>query len=117
MQNANSNKDYLTWEKSRNTTPETAKLFTEILREAFGEQDNVVIGHHLTFVGLDGDADEIPSADTLIFDHFIARRIWGEEKYLDFLKLLVVVPVENRDQLLAQLYYNRDKIQSKEAVA
>lgn len=110
MQNDNGDKDYLVWEKQRNVKPETKQLFTDILQEAFGKQDDVVIAHHLTFVGTDGDADEIPSADTMIFDHFIAKRIWGEENYLDILSQLAMTPCDGRDALLARMYYNRDGV-------
>lgn len=95
-------KDYLAWENARNHA--ARDLYRDILHAAFGTAEEVVIGHHLTF---DGDEpDEIPSADTMIFDHDIARRLWGAD-YQHQLMLLVCEPCDTRDALLARLFYGR----------
>lgn len=100
-----------TYENQRNR--DHADLYKAIIRECFGVTD-VIIAHHLTYVssykenGFDYEAvEEIPSADCLIFDHEIAKRIWGEENYLWNLKLLACEPTETRDALLAKLYHER----------
>lgn len=100
-----SRKDYLTWENGRNHRAK--KLYTDIMHEAFGASEGIVIGHHLTFD--EDDPDEIPSADTLIFDHTVARKIWGSG-YLDVLRQLAQVPCELRDDLLGTLYYGREMV-------
>lgn len=89
-------------------------LYKAIIREVYGVQD-VIIAHHLVYVTTevrDGFTyqivQEIPSADTLIFDHYVAHTLWGD-KYRDKLTLLAHAPVERRDALLEDLYYGRKK--------
>src|SRR5690348_13154117 len=71
------------YENDRNAA--AADLFKAIIREACGVKD-VIIAHHLVYVNeeqRDGFTyqvvEEVPSADTLIFDHDIAQKIWGEK--------------------------------------
>lgn len=97
-------KDYLSYENARNH--KAKKLYADILHEVFGRNEEVVIAHHLTFDG--ENPDEIPAADTLIFDHNVARKIWGAG-FLDVLRQLATVPCEVRDDLLGTLYYGRAK--------
>lgn len=100
------------YENDRNT--ESADLFKAIIREVFGVQD-VICGHHLAYQWQERREDgftytfvqEIPSADTLIFDHDVAKRLWGEDKYLDKLRVLAVTPVEERDSVLKSLWEQR----------
>lgn len=98
------------WENDRNAL--AAGLFKSIIREACGVTD-VIVAHHLVYVNeekRDGFnyeiVEEIPSADTLIFDHDIAKRIWGDE-WRAALTRLALEPAETRDVLLAHLYTNR----------
>lgn len=98
------------WENDRNA--EHAELFKDIIREAYGVKD-VIIAHHLVYVATekrDGFeyqiVEEIPSADSLMFNHEIAHRIWGTQ-WKEILTMLVLEPVESRDRLLSQLYYGR----------
>lgn len=101
------------YENDRNVA--SAKLFEDIICEAFRVLDNkVIVAHHLTFVRSERRSDgfdyqvvqEIPSADALIFDHDIAERLWGPE-FQHILTLLALRPIATRDQLLAELYYGR----------
>lgn len=90
-------------------------LYKDIIREAYGVQD-VIIGHHLVYQteykNTDGFVyqlvEEIPSADSLIFDHEVAQKIWGK-KYRVILSKLAMEPVETRDALLKKLFYSRVK--------
>jgi hypothetical protein len=98
------------YENDRNA--DAADLLKAIIREAFGVTD-VIIGHHLVYVtsehrdGFEFQiVEEISSADTLIFDHDIARRIFGEG-FKDVLAMLAQEPAETRDELLATFYHNR----------
>jgi len=52
---------------------------------------------------------EIPSLDTLWFEHTVAKKLWGDD-YLKVLGRLACEPVETRDQLLANLYYGRHSV-------
>ncbi len=102
------------WENDRNVT--SRDLFKAIIREVFGVED-VIIGNHLTYSKTDTRPDgfnyevveEIPSADTLIFDHDVARKLWGEDRYLSVLAQLAACPCETRDALLAQMYASREQ--------
>ena len=98
------------YENDRNA--DSAELFKDIIREAYGVKD-VIIAHHLVYVtvekrdGFDYEiVQEIPSADSLIFDHAVAKKIWGEQWRL-ILTRLAAEPVETRDSLLHMLYYGR----------
>lgn len=96
-------KDYLLSENTRNRN--NHKLYEAILREAFGKEDSVLVAHHLTFDG-SSEPDEIPSADTMIFDHDIAQRIWPNT-YKENLAELATLPCDERDARLEELFYNR----------
>ena len=100
------------------------QLFLDILREVHGDRmpdpDDAMIAHHLTVVLSDTVKDaagrelevevveEYPAADTLIFDHEVARKLWGN-RWPEVLCQLVMAPVAARDELLAKLYYGRAK--------
>lgn len=103
------------WENDRNQNKRD--LFKAIIREVYGAQD-VIVAHHLAYVAQeerveDGrqyhyeQVEEIPSADTLIFDHDAARKLWGEAHYLNVLARLAMEPVACRDDVLEQLYKQR----------
>jgi hypothetical protein len=99
------------YENDRNA--ESNDLFKAILKECFGVTD-VIIGHHLIYVQEEQREDgftyqvieEIPSADTLIFDHAIAKHIWGPT-WQSKLVWLAMEPPETRDVLLRKLWNNR----------
>lgn len=99
------------YENDRNT--ENSALYKAIIREVYGVTD-VICGHHLVYQKEERHADgftytfvqEIPSADTLIFDHDVAKRLWGEQHYLQVLTKLATEPVESRDKLLGELFYS-----------
>lgn len=72
-------KDYLGVENARNKA--NAKLYEALIKAAFGQHNDVLVGHHLTFEQ-HGDIDtenEIPAADTLIFDHLLMQAVFGDE--------------------------------------
>ena len=86
----------------------SAELFIAMIREAYGDIEWVGCEHHTMFKRLGGSQiGSIPSADSLIFDHSIAKRIWGE-RYLDYLIQLAVRPAETRDVLIRKMYETRE---------
>jgi hypothetical protein len=99
------------YENDRNG--ENADLYKAIIREAYGVTD-VICGHHLVYQVEDKRADgftytfveEVPSADTLIFDTDVAQRLWGD-KWKSVLTILAVTPIAERDALLHDFYYGR----------
>jgi hypothetical protein len=50
--------------------------------------------------------DELPSADMLIFDHDVAKKLWGDN-WQAVLTQLALIPISERDAKLAELYYGR----------
>lgn len=102
----NKPKDYLGAENARNK--QHAKLFEDIIRAAYGHNNDVLIGHHLTFEehGNINTENEIPAADTLVFDHDLMGRVFGPQMY-EVLHELAMLPVEKRDLRLAELFYGR----------
>lgn len=95
--------DYLTWENNRNAR--NAKLYTDIINVAFGKVD-VIVGHHLTFEqhGNIKTENEVPSADTLLFDTNVAQRVFGEH-WKAMLHELALTPCEARDAMYAVEFY------------
>src|SRR5262249_5784133 len=100
------------YENDRNAA--SRELFKAILQEVYGA-DQCIIAHHLVYEAIekrDGFdfrvIEEIPSADTLIFDHDVAKTLWGAH-WKASLTQLALEPVETRDALLAHLYYGRPK--------
>lgn len=89
------------------------ECFKEVIRKVYGVQD-VIVGHHLVYVVAYKDKDgfeiqvieEIPAADTLLFDHDVAQKLWGDE-WQGVLTRLACTPVGDRDELFRSLYYGR----------
>ena len=94
-------KDYLTSENERNKAH--AALYEQMLRHAYREQRDcaVLIGHHLTFQfgGSIETENEIPSADTLLFDHDIMTRLFGDRAPM-VMRALASVPATERETLV-----------------
>lgn len=94
-------KDYLGSENARNK--QYAELWVQLIQLAYGGNNAVLVGHHLTFEA-DGNIDtenEIPSADCLIFDHTIMKAVFGDMA-LDIMSALARLPCEQRDARLAE---------------
>jgi hypothetical protein len=95
------------FENDRNA--ESAELFKAIIRKVFGVTD-VIVGHHLVYVATERDengytiqvVEEIPSADALIFDHDVARKLWPED-WVQNLAWLAMTSQDQRDAVLANL--------------
>ena len=95
-------KDFLGFENARNKL--NAELYTRILKIAYPDQTDVLVGHHLCFEK-HGDIqteNEIPSADTLIFDHEIMRAVFPND-WREVLGALARESAETRDDLLKRL--------------
>lgn len=92
-------------ESKRNT--DNIDVFEGMIRESHEGVKTVVAGHHIMFMR-EGQPlpGEISSADTLIFDHVVAQRVWGEG-YKEVLTKLALEPIATRDALLRELYCGR----------
>jgi hypothetical protein len=82
-------------------------IFEAMIRAACDGVTFVAAGHHIMFMQTGYPIPgEVPSADALIFDHEVAKVVWGD-RYRDILTKLALEPTETRDALLRQLYYTR----------
>jgi hypothetical protein len=86
----------------------SAVLFEEMLRHAFGAEIVVIVGHHLTIEDSSGTArenvlteNEIPSADTFMFDHEIMTARFGDDAIM-VMQSLASTRTDDRDALLAE---------------
>src|SRR5689334_9675890 len=98
-------KDFLGFENARNK--EHAALYTSILQVALQSerQLSVLIGHHLC-LEINGDLNtenEIPAADTLIFDHEIMSAVFGD-RAINIMQQLAAVPCQLRDEHLSKFF-------------
>lgn len=101
--------NYTVFENNRNR--QNAELFTNMLKVAFPNRAiHVMSSHHICFM-LDNNfhtIDEIPSADTLMFDHFIMSRIFGENRAVRLMQYLACLPAARRDTALAREFSMRE---------
>lgn len=105
-------KYYLQSENDRNT--HHGSIFIDIIKRAFGADDVVMVGHHFVFEPAESmqkldltKLNEIPSADTILFDHDIMREVFGARDYIHIMQDLAAQPVETRDSLLREYYNHR----------
>lgn len=93
------------WENDRNAT--SRDLIHNVFRHLYGDNVQTIIAHHLCYQIQDGDyfvVEEIPSIDTLIFDHNIARKLWGD-KWLSVLQTFAILAPEERDYAFGCYFY------------
>ena len=87
-----------------NRNRDHAELWEAMIKCAYPEVTGVGCGHHIMFKRPDRIApDEYPSADCLIFDHEVARAIWGHD-YKFTLSRLAMEPPETRDVMVRKLF-------------
>lgn len=110
------------WENDRNA--ESRDLLKAIVREVYGAED-VIVAHHIAYVAKEErtendehgiprtyhyeTVEEIPSSDTLIFDHDAARKLWGSA-WQTILTKLALEPVETRNALLGKFWAARNQL-------
>lgn len=96
-------KAWISFEGKRNRT--NAMLYAALITKAYGTEFEMFIGHHLAYkpqASAIVTLDEIPSADTLLFDHEIMRANFGP-RYIEVMQQLVAQPCEERERLLERL--------------
>lgn len=95
-------KDYLGEENLRNKMH--APLFVRMLKEAWGPNYDVLIGHHICYQqhGNIDTENEIPAADTLLFDHDIMTKLFGDRAVCVMRELATLKPGE-REKKVEQL--------------
>lgn len=100
-------KDYLGSENARNK--DHADLYEDLIHRAFGADCDVLVGHHITFEkhGHIKTENEVPSADTLLFDHDIMGRIFGREAPA-VMRALAGLDCDNREAELRRCLHRFD---------
>lgn len=68
-------KDWLSSETNRNRR--NARLFALALRLAYGKDQEISIAHHMTYGKDVEQEEEVPSADTLLFNHDFMELLFG----------------------------------------
>lgn len=93
-------------ENNRNT--HNGMTFIALIQRAWDNHEVVMVGHHFVIApreamrALDlSQNNEIPSADTLIFDHDVMGCVFGKSEALRIMAALSQVPREARETLLA----------------
>jgi hypothetical protein len=100
-------KFYMAAENKRNAA--STAMFQRFFRKAFGDEHEIVlVGHHFMIEPQTGNPEEdlrhmneVPSADTAIFDHPLMTAVFGEYA-IKIMAHLATVPTEGgeRDKLL-----------------
>ena len=108
--------EYLGTENARNKRD--AELLTRIVKKAFGNDEqeiDVIVGHHITFTVNKNiqTVNEIPSADTLCFDHSIMKAIFGKDAPSVMMRL-AQRPAAERDALLRSYLDHKDGLSAEE---
>lgn len=97
--------NYLADEQARNHA--SVQLFADILKAAYPEHKvTILVGHHICFMFNDDfdTMDEIPAADSLIFDPELMFRVFGQRS-LDIMARLATLPLAERDAELRREFY------------
>lgn len=104
-------KKYLVEEDTRNRKHH--HVYERFLRLAVGQGAHILVAHHLTFElpvadGDDGEPNEIPSADTMMFCHVLMDKAFGVRSH-DYMLSLAAVPVEVRDGLFEDMVIQEEE--------
>lgn len=115
-------KYWLAWENERNV--QHGPVFIELIRRAFAVDEVVMVGHHFVFEPkaamqhLDlTKLNEIPSADTLLFDHEIMSEVFGPADAIDIMVALARLPAAKRDPYVRDRLAQLPPLVSRKAVA
>lgn len=94
------------WEAENARNERNVALFRAMILKAYPDTELVVAGHHIFHKRPGGPAEEIPSADWLLFDHTIAQAVWGEN-WQHALRLLASTPADLRDDQTRVMFNQR----------
>lgn len=113
-------KYWLQCENDRNT--HHGDVFISLIKRAFGVDEVVMVGHHFVFepqsamTALDlTKLNEIPSADTLLFDHEIMTAVFAG-RAVDIMVECARTPVAHRDEIIRRELAALDTLE-RDAVA
>lgn len=103
---ANSQIEWISVEGHRNR--QNAALYAALVCGAYGQSFEMFIGHHLAYKQKHEEIttlSEIPSADTLLFNHDIMIDIF-DVRALDVMSQLARTPAAYREQVLEQMLHD-----------
>jgi hypothetical protein len=91
------------------------KILRDLCHRVYGPDVTVGIAHHICiYNSCDGSLiKEWPSAETLLFDHWVAWELWGKHFIDDYLQPLSTYPTEQRLSVLAGWLYEKEKKDEK----
>lgn len=101
-------KNWIGDEGRRNRTH--ALLYANIITRAYGATFELFVGHHVAFKAKHDNLtteNEIPSADTLLFDHEIMKELFGDQA-IPVMQRLATVPCNEREEMLAGMLTTPD---------
>lgn len=109
-------KFYLAYENRRNS--HHRDLFIALIKAAMGCKEVVIAGHHFVcdFNNDLNTLNEIPSADTLLFDHDVMTEVFGASA-LDVMSHAARIPVPARDEYVRSEFEKLDKPIAKDPVS
>lgn len=105
MSHVKTSKYWLQFENDRNT--HHGQIFIDLIKRAFRTDEVVMVGHHFVFEPQEAmqkldltQLNEIPSADTLLFDHDIMTAVFGE-RAVPLMVEMAKVSCVSRDEIIA----------------
>lgn len=105
MSHVKTSKYWLQFENDRNT--HHGQIFIDLIKRAFRTDEVVMVGHHFVFEPQDAmqkldltQLNEIPSADTLLFDHDIMTAVFGADA-IPLMVEMAKIPCTARDDVIA----------------
>lgn len=105
--------NFLQSEDSRNVSGH--KFFEQFLRRAVGPNVQVLVAHHIVFIDEDGVPNEIPSADTLLFNPELMGKVFGDVQAKVIMLTLAARAPNLRDRVMGDFLDMLD-IQDRQAV-
>ena len=106
MSHVKTDKYWLQFENDRNT--HHGQIFIDLIKRAFRTDEVVMVGHHFVFEPQEAmqkldltQLNEIPSADTLLFDHEIMTAVFGE-RAIPLMVEMAKVDCRARDEIIRE---------------
>lgn len=107
-------RNFLLTETDRNIA--NHRIFIRFLTRALNAKPETIIAHHIIYMSPGELPNEIPSADTLIFDHALMTAVFGDRAPL-IMQTLAQRDVDTRDKVLNDFLDMLDAEETQKAQA
>lgn len=77
------------------------RTFIRFFHRAFGKDCKIVVAHHLVIIPAGETPLEIPSADTLWFDHDLMGKVFGKDDAETLMQALAARRPESRESFVS----------------